>query len=77
MADHCRSCGAPIEWAITAKGSRIPLDPGLHPNGNIDVVDGIAYVVPVAGSFDPPPRRRSHFASCPHAARHRKRDRRR
>jgi hypothetical protein len=71
MSDTCRSCDAPIEWAITTKGSRIPLDVGLHDDGNIDVVDGIAHVVPVAGTYDAPPRRRSHFVTCPDAARFR------
>jgi hypothetical protein len=73
MADHCRSCGAPIDWAITVRGSRIPLDIGrrLGPDGNVSVVDGIAHVVK-PGDGD----RISHFVTCPNADRHRKRDRR-
>jgi hypothetical protein len=72
MADTCRSCGAPIEWAVTTRGKRIPLDPGTHPDGNIDLVDGIAYIT---GQIAVPTRRRrSH--TCPNADQHRKRGRR-
>lgn len=70
MADTCRSCGAPIEWAVTTKGKRIPLDPGTFPDGNIDLVDGVALVYMATGG------RRSHFASCPNSAQHRKTARR-
>lgn len=66
----CRSCGATIEWAITAKGHRIPLDPGDHDNGNI-IVDNRGQATYVADRDRP--LRRSHFASCPNAGRHRKR----
>lgn len=65
----CRSCKAPIEWAYTVKGGRIPLDPGVFDDGNISLDDaGVAHVVKTSG-----PLRRSHFASCPNAARHRRR----
>jgi hypothetical protein len=66
---HCRSCNAVIEWAYTAKGSRIPLDvePGDKPNVQLDDA-GVAHVVP-AGHGD----RTSHFATCPNAASHRRR----
>jgi hypothetical protein len=74
VADTCRSCGAPIEWAVTTKGKRIPLDPGTFDEGNIDVVDGIAYTTGQLTTVDR--RRRSHFATCPNANQHRKRDRR-
>lgn len=75
MAEHCRSCNAPIEWAITTKGSRIPLNPHPTLNGNIELRDGIAHVVPVDLSATTL-RYTSHFADCPNAARHRKRSRR-
>lgn len=68
MAEHCKSCDAPIEFVRTPKGSRIPLDVGSHPKANI-VVDelGIARVV---GEGDGT--RISHFVTCPNAARHRR-----
>jgi hypothetical protein len=31
----CRSCSAPIVWAVTAKGKRMPLDAVPHPEGNV------------------------------------------
>lgn len=68
----CRSCGAEILWAVTENGKRIPLD--ADPS-----------IVKTPGAFelrgDDPPlaiaarSRRvfvSHFATCPHAAQHRK-----
>jgi len=67
MSERCKSCHAPIEWALTAKGSRIPLDPGDHDDGSIVVRDGVAYVI--AGAA---PARRSHFQSCPNATEHRR-----
>lgn len=70
----CRSCRAPIEWAITEKGKRIPLDVAAAPSsdGNIVVSEtpgpqaNLAIVVPV-GEGD----RISHFATCPQANSHR------
>lgn len=65
----CRSCGADIEWAVTAKGSRIPLDIQTPPGkGNIVVGDdGIARAVATGEGV-----RISHFATCVNAAKHRK-----
>ena len=70
MADRCRSCDAPIEWAITTKGQRIPLDEGLHDDGNLHIDDGIAVVTSMR------PARRTHFQSCPDAARFRRKAKR-
>jgi hypothetical protein len=35
--NRCRSCDAPITWAVTRKGRRIPLDPEPVAGGNIKV----------------------------------------
>jgi len=67
---RCRSCRVPIEWVRTTSGKRIPLDIGEHPGGNIVLVDGVAHYV--SADHDTP-RRRTHFATCPHAADHRRR----
>lgn len=68
MSDHCKSCGEPIDWAITRKGSRIPLDITSRPDANIVVGgDGIARVVPAGEGV-----RTSHFATCPNARAHRR-----
>jgi aspartate 1-decarboxylase len=63
----CRSCGATVEWVVTAKGSRMPLDIQTPPGkGNIVVDNGIARAVKVGEGV-----RISHFATCPNAAKHR------
>jgi hypothetical protein len=59
----CRSCGAEIVWGMTAHGTAIPLNPRL-----LTVIDEAGRVV--RG-------RESHFATCPHAPTHRKREARR
>lgn len=75
----CSTCGAPIEWARTAKaGKAIPLDLGEYSTGNLDVIrreDGTAVVqvLPLDEARKiGRPLRRSHFASCPDADRHRR-----
>lgn len=78
---RCRSCLAPIEWAKTVKGYRLPLDPKGRPGppGNVIVLensDGTPLVRALkAGErelHDERKLRRSHFATCPDAAAHRK-----
>lgn len=82
-AGECRSCGAEIKWAVTSK-SRIPLDPEPAPNGNVRVapsraVPGELFASVLAGDKLAVARAEgedlylSHFATCPHANRHRKR----
>lgn len=73
----CRSCGAPIEWAVTAAfGRRMPLDLGEHEDGNAAVVGRDprgAPIVAVLGvddltrvrEFGTVALRRSHFQTCP------------
>lgn len=77
MADTCRSCGAAIDWGVTAKGRRIPLDAlGLTierllapPTPNVIVVgefsDGTLAVEVAHGGTSATPTRVSHFATCP------------
>jgi hypothetical protein len=96
----CRSCGAELEWALTAEGHRIPLDKVPVPDGNIvfdyerpeatEVQPGQAPAVErrlIARVLKAPELARlreeslpglarklykSHFATCPDAARYRK-----
>jgi hypothetical protein len=35
ILSHCKSCGAPIEWAVTEKGKPMPVDYQRVPTGNI------------------------------------------
>jgi hypothetical protein len=73
----CRSCGAPVLWAVTAEGKRMPVDAEPAPAGNL-IVDQTArpWTVRVVPPDDlligDPPRYLSHFATCPHANEHRK-----
>lgn len=67
MSEACSSCGAPIEWARTTKGARIPLDPEPSEAGNIRLEAGVAIIVG-KGQGD----RISHFATCRDAAKFRR-----
>lgn len=64
----CRSCGEFIEWARTAAGKLMPLDP-LGDGGNVIVtrdIDGVLVVESVS-TRDWPTGRTSHFVTCPEA----------
>jgi hypothetical protein len=68
VSARCRSCGAPIIWAKTARGSPIPLDASPGPQPNLAPnADGAMVVVPPGSG-----QHTSHFATCPNAAAHRK-----
>lgn len=72
----CRSCLAPLIWGISTKGHRMPLDKDPNPEGNIEIDDDSFIVVLTAEAKAQPatrPRYTSHFATCPNAAKHRKR----
>lgn len=77
----CRACKQPVEWVESENGRRMPIDPNPDPKGNL-VRIGMAEVVnpstlrhervPIMGvvkADDPTPAARyiSHFATCPHA----------
>lgn len=77
---RCRSCDAPVLWAKTEKGRRMPLDPepytGSEPAG-VFVLRFFEAGTPTAVAVPPEafkdePLYRSHFATCPHAAEHRR-----
>jgi len=75
----CRSCQAPIEWALTELGRRMPLDLGTFADGAVVVVgrvpaDGTPLVVTLGVDTRDRLRdvgelelRRSHFQTCPNA----------
>lgn len=80
---RCSSCGAPVFWAITVNRKRIPIDEVPVDDGNIEItVDPkgrrLASVIPPLFLSTPIPaiaghvRYKSHFATCPNAAHHRK-----
>ena len=73
---RCSSCGAAVRWVRTLAGKSMPLDAEPHPQGNV-ALDETGEVATVLGKgsaekFAQLPRYRSHFATCPHAASHRR-----
>jgi len=80
---NCGSCGAPIRWveSLTTK-KQMPLNVEAVEGGNLGIVDwverppGLPLPVvaynPSTGTQATPYRYTSHFATCPQAARWRK-----
>ena len=81
--DHCRSCRAPIVWAVTERGKDMPIDQAPVEGGNVYFVGSPGSRV-VRVLSDPQPtleeqtdsadglRYVTHFATCPQADRWRK-----
>ena len=76
----CRSCGAPIVWAITDDEQRkMPVDAAPVTDGNVrlSLVDGRLIAKVVGKDHEsrnaPIPTYRSHFSTCADAGRWRKR----
>lgn len=80
---RCRSCGAAIIWAtVTPSGKTMPVDAEPHPEGTVrwhqdggnvvEVLGGelLATVREIGAAIGA--MHRSHFATCPNAAAHRK-----
>lgn len=76
----CRSCSAEIFWAQTVKGKRIPVDAAPAEDGNVELIGrDLDSGLPLAAVHPPgqdivmaAERFRSHFATCPNAAAHRR-----
>lgn len=65
----CRSCDAPILWAISAKsGRRMPLDADTTLDGVRFRIDDHGTAVTVTDG----PGHASHFSTCPNANTHRR-----
>lgn len=80
MSDTCRSCGAPIYWAITPEGKRMPLNPPPRDPEAFDAklnveswrdTDGVLRTGP-AHPDAVVRRTTSHFATCREADQWRK-----
>ncbi len=69
---RCKSCGAAILWARTARGKWMPLDAQPHAQGTVAILDGKAVVVPEELRRAGRPVYRCHFVSCPRAKEHRR-----
>jgi hypothetical protein len=68
----CSSCGAAIKWVRMTSVKTMPLDAQPADDGNIVEGDDGLFAVGVRIRKSDRPRYRSHFSSCPNAARHRK-----
>lgn len=75
---NCRSCEARIWWAVTFRGKSTPMEAKPDDRGEW-VVDGqtengAPKVRQVDPLLDPPsiPRFQTHWATCPHADKHRR-----
>lgn len=72
VTEPCRSCAAPVIWAVTTRGKAMPVDAVTDADGNLVLearVDGppLARVLPVAKRFGRRDLRMSHFVACPQA----------
>lgn len=69
----CRSCGAEIVWTITEAGKRMPMD--VEPmtiRGAFELIGPILPDGHIQAFAASPKLYRSHFATCPNAAEHRR-----
>lgn len=72
----CRSCQAPIRWAKTVAGKRMPLDANPSPEGTVVIRNGLAVVLgglALSDAVDPDEVRYvAHWATCPTHYEHRR-----
>ena len=62
----CRSCHAPIIWALTGSAKSIPLDAQPNPAGNVELADGIAKAWGTSHVWPEGTQRyMPHHATCP------------
>lgn len=77
--DECQSCHAKVIWAVTTRARTMPVDAEPVADGNVQLehrgegVTPLAHVLSIAQRFGKKELRRSHFASCPDAAKWRHR----
>jgi hypothetical protein len=76
--DDCRSCHRPIIWAVNEKTLKVmPLDADPAPTGNIAIAGANkalrCRVIPPHLAYGRTDLRLSHFATCPHADKWRRR----
>lgn len=86
--NRCRSCDAPIEWAVTANGKRMPIDAEPTTDGTIllrhryvgEPPEAIVQTAEERAELERQAATRgeelrlfkSHFATCPNARTHRR-----
>jgi hypothetical protein len=78
MPETCRTCKAPIRWAVTAAGHLMPLDVEPVADGNLRLdrdIDGETprvLAVPKRYRTADEPLYVAHFRTCPYADHHRR-----
>jgi len=78
----CTSCGAPIRWAVTKNGKRMPVDATPSSDGNVVLIPRLRGEAPEAHVYRDPTDAAagapdgdtylSHFSTCPNARAHRR-----
>lgn len=75
--EQCRTCPGQIIWAVTERGKDMPVDAEPSPEGTVLLEQEgarlVARVLPAHRAFGRKDLRKSHFASCPDAAKWRRR----
>lgn len=74
--EKCRSCSAPIYWAVTEAGKSIPVDAEPIPTGNMALnflTAGVSARILGRSEHHNGARYQSHFVTCPNANKHRRR----
>lgn len=65
----CRACGVHIQFGITVKGKRMPIDVAASDDGNVVFDDDGSHVTVLKrGEATERPRFHSHFETCPKGA---------
>ena len=59
---ECRSCGAPVVWAVNKDGKAVPMNPPRKAWVKVGELDSGTPVVEVQAVWE------SHFATCPQAS---------
>ena len=73
----CKSCGAEILWVKTESGKAMPLDAKPVDGTKVDGTCIVDHGVAKFGAIDCPrdtPQFVSHFATCPNAKKHRRKE---
>jgi len=78
--EPCGSCLAPVIWAETRNGRRMPVDPEPTKRGNVALTDRthlhrapLATVLGATSRFGRKDLRESHLVTCPHSTMWRRR----
>jgi len=75
--EKCRTCEAPIIWAVTERGKPMPVDAEPTPDGTVLLEPlGLGFrarVLPAHRAFGRKDLRKSHFVLCPDAPKWRRR----